>query len=124
MRVDLFDFDLPEERIALRPASPARREPPAVVRPGETLLDRGVARSGRPAHTGDVLVFNDTRVIPAVSRACGIAPAATGQRCEGDAAFARGARSLARLRPTAKRLAIGDRIRFGPRRRGPARSAA
>ena len=37
MRVDLFDFDLPEERIALRPASPRDAARLLVVRPGRGL---------------------------------------------------------------------------------------
>jgi S-adenosylmethionine:tRNA ribosyltransferase-isomerase len=64
MRVDLFDFDLPLDRIADRPASP---------RESARLLH--VARDGLADHTvgalptllkrGDIMVFNDTRVIPA-----------------------------------------------------------
>ncbi|TIO55282.1 MAG: tRNA preQ1(34) S-adenosylmethionine ribosyltransferase-isomerase QueA, partial [Mesorhizobium sp.] len=43
MRVDLFDFDLPEERIALRPAEPRDSAKLLVVKPGETLRDRTVS---------------------------------------------------------------------------------
>ncbi|WP_454882722.1 tRNA preQ1(34) S-adenosylmethionine ribosyltransferase-isomerase QueA [Sphingomonas oryzagri] len=64
MRVDLFDFDLPTDRIALRPASPRDSARMLVVRPDRladgTMLD--LADALRP---GDCLVFNDTRVIPA-----------------------------------------------------------
>ena len=42
MRVDLFDFDLPEERIALRPAEPRDSAKMLVVKPGEGLSDRTV----------------------------------------------------------------------------------
>ena len=40
MRVDLFDFELPEERIALRPARPRDAARLLVVRPGEGLADK------------------------------------------------------------------------------------
>lgn len=65
MRVDLFDFDLPNERIALRPASP-RHSARMLVARGETeLSDRIVSDLPSLLNRGDVLVFNDTRVIPA-----------------------------------------------------------
>ena len=65
MRVDLFDFDLPEARIALRPASPRDAGRLLVVRPGEPLADRRVRDLPGVLRRGDALVFNDTRVIPA-----------------------------------------------------------
>ncbi|TPW31323.1 tRNA preQ1(34) S-adenosylmethionine ribosyltransferase-isomerase QueA [Pararhizobium mangrovi] len=65
MRVDLFDFELPDERIALRPASPRDTARQLVVRPGEPLEDRVVADLDTLLEPGDALVLNDTRVIPA-----------------------------------------------------------
>jgi S-adenosylmethionine:tRNA ribosyltransferase-isomerase len=65
MRVDLFDFDLPDERIALRPAEPRDSARLLVVRPGEALQDRIVNELPSLLSEGDVLVFNDTKVIPA-----------------------------------------------------------
>jgi S-adenosylmethionine:tRNA ribosyltransferase-isomerase len=65
MRVDLFDFDLPPERIALRPARPRDSARMLVVRSEGALDDRTVLDLPRLLHAGDVLVFNDTRVIPA-----------------------------------------------------------
>jgi S-adenosylmethionine:tRNA ribosyltransferase-isomerase len=64
MRVDLFDFDLPPERIALRPASPRDAARMLVLDGGGTrdLLVRDLPVQLR---AGDRLVFNDTRVIPA-----------------------------------------------------------
>ncbi|MFN7093360.1 MAG: tRNA preQ1(34) S-adenosylmethionine ribosyltransferase-isomerase QueA [Allorhizobium sp.] len=67
MRVDLFDFHLPDENIALRPASPRDGARLLVVRPDPSIdLDdlhvRDLPQMLRP---GDALVFNDTRVIPA-----------------------------------------------------------
>ena len=65
MRVELFDFDLPPERIALRPARP-RDAARLLVVPGEgPLVDRTVSELPGLLREGDVLVFNDTRVIPA-----------------------------------------------------------
>ena len=65
MRVDLFDFELPPERIALRPARP--RDAARLLRvPGEGPFgDLGVRDLPRLLRAGDTLVFNDTRVIPA-----------------------------------------------------------
>ena len=64
MRVDQFDFDLPSDRIALRPARPRDAARMLVVE-GERLSDRRVADLADLLRPGDVLVFNDTRVIPA-----------------------------------------------------------
>jgi S-adenosylmethionine:tRNA ribosyltransferase-isomerase len=64
MRVDLFDFDLPNERIALRPSEPRDAARMLVVR-GEAFDDRTVSDLPSLLRAGDVLVFNDTRVIPA-----------------------------------------------------------
>ena len=64
MKVDLFDFDLPPERIALRPASP-RDSARMLVLDGEATRDMMVAALPGQLRTGDLLVFNDTRVIPA-----------------------------------------------------------
>ena len=65
MRVDLFDFDLPNERIALRPARPRDAARMLLVRGGEGLVDKTVLDLPDLLQPGDVLVFNDTRVIPA-----------------------------------------------------------
>ena len=64
MRVDLFDFHLPPERIALRPARPRDAARMLVVR-ADGLSDSGVGDLPQLLRRGDVLVFNDTRVIPA-----------------------------------------------------------
>ncbi|MDZ5696445.1 tRNA preQ1(34) S-adenosylmethionine ribosyltransferase-isomerase QueA [Chelativorans sp. M5D2P16] len=112
MRVELFDFDLPEERIALRPASPRDSARLLVVRPGETLGDAAVRDLPELLRHGDALVFNDTKVIPA--RLSGI-------RRRGEAVAQIEAtlhmragpdRWKAFLKP-AKRVALGERIQFG-----------
>jgi len=64
MRVDLFDFDLPPERIALRPASPRDSARLLLVRP-DRLEDQVVTDLPKLLKPGDVLVFNDTKVLPA-----------------------------------------------------------
>jgi S-adenosylmethionine:tRNA ribosyltransferase-isomerase len=64
MNVDLFDFDLPPERIALRPAAP-RDAARMLVVDGSGLHDRIVRDLPGQLRAGDCLVFNDTRVIPA-----------------------------------------------------------
>jgi len=67
MRVDLFDFDLPPENIALRPARPRDSAQMLVVqgRDQGPLVERVVRDLPGELRAGDVLVFNDTRVIPA-----------------------------------------------------------
>jgi len=112
MRVDLFDFDLPEERIALRPARPRDAARLLVVKPGSGLADAHVRDLPGLLRAGDVLVVNDTRVIPAELRgervrdgvAAGIA--VTLHKRVDQARW----RALAR---GAKKLAVGDRVRFG-----------
>lgn len=64
MRVDEFDFHLPEDRIALRPASPRDSARLLRVAP-DGLADHLVSDLPRLLRPGDVLVGNDTRVIPA-----------------------------------------------------------
>lgn len=112
MRVDLFDFDLPEDRIALRPASPRDSARMLVVEPGRELADRTVRDLPELLRSGDVLVFNDTRVIPAqlegIRQRDGNSSAVSAtlhMRVAPD-------RWKAFLRP-AKRVKAGDRIRFG-----------
>ena len=69
MRTDLFDFELPEERIALHPVSP-RDGRDAVAGGRAAFEDRGVRDLPTLLREGDALVFNDTRVIRRRSKAC------------------------------------------------------
>jgi S-adenosylmethionine:tRNA ribosyltransferase-isomerase len=64
MRVDLFDFELPPDRIALRPARPRDSARLLLVR-GPDISNHGVLDLPELLEPGDVLVFNDTKVIPA-----------------------------------------------------------
>ena len=112
MRVDLFDFDLPPERIALEPARPREAARLLVVAPDGGLEDRRVGDLPEILRSGDALVVNDTKVIAA---------RLTGIRARGDSVAAieatlikrlDGSRWRALVRP-AKKLNIGERIRFG-----------
>jgi len=112
MRVDLFDFELPEDRIALRPASPRDSARMLVVRPGGTFKDRTVRDLPEFLRPGDALVFNDTKVIPA--RLSGFRRRG-GSIAQIDATLHMRAgpdRWKAFLRP-AKRVEVGERIQFG-----------
>ena len=64
MRVDLFDFELPQDRIALRPARP-RDSARLLLVERRNISDHGVLELPNLLRPGDVLVFNDTKVIPA-----------------------------------------------------------
>lgn len=112
MRVDLFDFELPEALIALRPARPRDSARLLHVPAQGAFEDRGVRDAPTLFRRGDLLVFNDTRVIPA--RLAGV-------RVRDDSSVAVEATLLRRLSPSSwtalarpgKRLREGDRISFG-----------
>jgi S-adenosylmethionine:tRNA ribosyltransferase-isomerase len=112
MRTDLFDFELPAENIALRPASPRDSARMLVVQPGAALQDNVVADLPQWLRPGDQLVVNDTRVIAAQL---------SGRRIGRDvetkieATLIKrldGSRWQALVKP-AKRLIPGDTVRFG-----------
>ena len=107
MRVDLFDFELPPELIALRPASP-RDSARMLVVEGGSFSDRHVTDLPRLLRPGDVLVFNDTRVIPAQleGRRGEARIGATLHKREGPRSW----RAFVR---NARRVREGDRIDFG-----------
>jgi len=107
VRVDLFDFTLPAERIALRPASP-RDAARMLVVDGDGLHDDRVAQLPARLRAGDCLVFNDTRVIPAQLDGTrgGARIGATLHKREGPRRW----RAFVR---NARRLSDGDRIDFG-----------
>ena len=65
MRVDLFDFELPDDLIALRPAEPRESARLLHVRPAGDFHDRFVKDLPSLLRTGDALVVNDTKVLPA-----------------------------------------------------------
>ena len=108
MRVDLFDFELPPERIALRPARPRDAARLLVVEGERPFADRHVRDLPGLLRAGDVLVLNDTRVIPAQLE---------GRR--GDARIGATLHKRIDLRRwqafvrNAKRLKPGDEVDFG-----------
>lgn len=107
MRVDAFDFDLPNERIALRPARPRDAARMLLVE-GASMSDAGVRDLPSQLRPGDCLVFNDTRVIPAQLE---------GRR--GDARIGATLHKRVDLRRwqafvrNAKRLRVGESVDFG-----------
>ena len=58
MRTDLFDFELPEGNIALRPVSPRDAARMLVVKPGQPLTDSTVSELPLFLQPGDQLVVN------------------------------------------------------------------
>jgi S-adenosylmethionine:tRNA ribosyltransferase-isomerase len=112
MRVSDFDFELPPERIALRPASPRDASKLLVVRQ-EALEDRIFRDLPELLRAGDVLVFNNTRVIPASLSGHRIGRLGTTPKIEVLLHLRLdGSRWKAFVKP-AKKLDQGDRIRFG-----------
>jgi len=112
MRTDLFDFELPADSIALRPANPRDAARMLVVAPGDALQDRSVADLPLMLRPGDQLVVNDTKVIPAQ-----LAGRRIGRDAEPkiEATLIKrvdGSRWQALVKP-AKKLIEGDIIRFG-----------
>jgi S-adenosylmethionine:tRNA ribosyltransferase-isomerase len=112
MRLSDFDFELPEDRIALRPAEPRDSARLLVLPEAGGMLDRTVRELPAFLKAGDLLVFNDTRVIPA---------RLNGVRVREESVVAVEATLHRRLSPSrwtafmkpGKRLKPGDRIRFG-----------
>ncbi len=116
MRVDLFDFELPPDRIALRPASPRDSARLLLVRP-DGLADHGVSDLPALLRRGDVLVFNDTRVIPAQLEGRRVAPAGgprsgPGARIGATLHKREGLREWRAFLRNARRVRPGDRIEF------------
>ncbi len=107
MRVDLFDFELPADRIALRPANP-RDSARLLSVAGDVLSDHHMRDLPHLLRRGDLLVFNDTRVIPAQLE---------GRR--GDARIGatlhkrEGPRDWRAFLRNARRVREGDRVDFG-----------
>src|SRR5438067_1538488 len=107
MRVADFDFELPPERIALRPARPRDSARLLVVR-GSEISDHQVVDLPQLLRPGDVLVFNDTKVIPAQLEGH------RGEASIGATLHKRGdPREWQAFLRNAKRVRVGDTIDFG-----------
>ncbi|MCJ9750797.1 tRNA preQ1(34) S-adenosylmethionine ribosyltransferase-isomerase QueA [Neorhizobium sp. BETTINA12A] len=115
MRVDLFDFDLPEENIALRPASPRDSARLLVVRPESELVLADHRVSDLPAFLkpGDALVFNDTKVIPAQLEGIRHREGAGGQQVSATLHMRVAPDRWKAFAKPGKRIKTGDRIEFG-----------
>jgi S-adenosylmethionine:tRNA ribosyltransferase-isomerase len=116
MKTADFDFDLPEDRIALRPVEPRDSARLLVVRDGG-LDDRIVRDLPDLLQPGDALVFNDTRVIPARLSGIRTRPGPDGERLTVEVEATLHHRDApdvwsAFMKP-GKRLKVGDRVHFG-----------
>ena len=121
MRVSDFDFDLPPERIALRPARPRDAARLLTISEHGALADRRMTELPDLLRPGDIMVFNDTRVIS--GRLFG-ARIREGGRVEVQATLLkrRSSSGWTALMKPGKRLRAGDRIEF--RRPGSGGAAA
>jgi S-adenosylmethionine:tRNA ribosyltransferase-isomerase len=108
MRLDDFDFDLPHERIAAHPCEPRDAARLLLIPSSGPFEDRRVRDLPAVLQPGDLLVFNDTRVIPArlVGRRGAAAVEVTLCRDLGGGSW----QALAK---GARRLRAGDRLVFG-----------
>jgi S-adenosylmethionine:tRNA ribosyltransferase-isomerase len=111
MRVSDFDFDLPPERIALRPASP--RELARLLVVGDRLDDYVIADTPSLLQAGDVLVFNDTKVLPAALTGKRIGRLGTTPKIEVLLHQSLSGGEWTAFAKPAKKLAAGDRLQFG-----------
>lgn len=115
MRVADFDFELPEELIALRPATPRDSARLLIVREGAMSFEEATVRD-LPSflNAGDVCVFNDTRVIPA--QLFGVRPA-RGESAEAEIEVTLHKREASDLwaafAKPGRKLIVGDSVRFG-----------
>jgi len=112
MRVSDFDFELSPERIALRPAVPRESAKLLIVSPAE-LRDRTVADLPGELRAGDILVFNNTKVIPAALSGQRVGRLGTSPKIEALLHQRLDGSSWKAFVKPAKKLIAGDRVRFG-----------
>ena len=115
MKVDLFDFELPPELIALRPAVPRDSARQLIVRPASEpeLADDVVSNLAAHLKPGDVLVFNDTRVIPARLFGRRVGRGDASPRIELTLHMRTGGAGWKAFAKPGRKLAVGDTISFG-----------
>jgi S-adenosylmethionine:tRNA ribosyltransferase-isomerase len=112
MRTDLFDFDLPADRIALRPASPRDSAKLLVVR-AQGLEDRSIADLPDLLRAGDCLVVNDSRVIAARLKGRRIGRGDTEPEIEATLHKRIDGSHWRAFILGAKKVQVGDTLRFG-----------
>src|SRR6185312_6318432 len=115
MRTDLFDFDLPPERIALRPATPRGSARLMVVRPGTSpeWEDRTVRDLPDLLQPGDCLVVNDSKVIAARLKGRRIGRGETEPAIEATLIKRVDGSHWQAFILGAKKVQVGDVLRFG-----------
>jgi S-adenosylmethionine:tRNA ribosyltransferase-isomerase len=112
MKVADFDFELPPENIALRPISPREAAKLLVVNKGE-VSDHTVADLPAQLRSGDVLVFNNTRVIPAALSGHRVGRLGTTPKIEALLHMRLDASRWKAFVKPAKKLEQGDHVEFG-----------
>ena len=112
MRTDLFDFDLPPDRIALRPANPRDAARLLVVRLGQ-LEDRSIADLPDMLWAGDCLVVNDSKVIAARMKGRRIGRGDSEPAIEATLHKRIDASHWSAFILGAKKVQVGDTLRFG-----------
>lgn len=115
MKTDLFDFDLPADRIALRPVSPRDAARLMVVRPGgaQEFADKGIRDLPDLLQPGDCLVVNDSRVIAARLKGRRIGRGDTEPSIEATLIKRVDGSTWKAFILGAKKVQVGDVLRFG-----------
>jgi len=115
MKTDLFDFELPADRIALRPASPRDAARLLVVKPGKApeFDDRNITDIPDLLRSGDYLVVNDSKVIAARLRGRRIGRGATEPEIEATLHKRLDGSHWRAFILGAKKVEVGDTLRFG-----------
>src|SRR5665647_806111 len=115
MRTDLFDFDLPSDRIALRPVVPRDAAKLLVVRLGgaQELEDRKIGELADLLRSGDCLVVNDSKVIAARLKGRRIGRGATEPKIEATLHKRLDGSTWKAVILGAKKVQVGDTLRFG-----------
>jgi S-adenosylmethionine:tRNA ribosyltransferase-isomerase len=113
MRVDAFDFRLPEDRIALRPATPRDSARLLVVAPDGSRSHRRICDLPELLRSGDCLVLNDTRVIHARLRGQRVGRGISEPKIEVLLHKRLSSDSFLALARPSRKLAVGDEMRLG-----------
>ena len=112
MRVDQFDFDLPAERIALRPMEPRDQSRMLVVNGEQVPVDAHIGDLADFLQPGDALVFNNTRVIKAQLEGERLRESGVPAKASLTLHLRKDANTWAAFAKKTKKIRIGDRLRF------------